>query len=72
MNLGAASAVVVALKPGTADGAPSVAVGVRFEDGRVEHADLRADLVPDGLQIGDAVSVTKAALYHRWEIKKTG
>lgn len=63
--------VVERLEPAT-DGAPSVAVGIRFADGRVERADLRPDLVPDGLQVGDHVMVTRAALYRRWKIERAG
>lgn len=69
MNLGDFEAVIESVEPIEGDAA-SVRVTARFEDGRVESAELRPDLVPDGLAAGDRVTVTKAALYHRWTIKK--
>lgn len=70
MKLGETKAVVEAVTAGEKDGAPTVTVSVRYEDGRSESSELRADLAPAGLAAGDEVLVTKAALYGRWTIKK--
>jgi len=70
VNLGEANAVVDRVEPGEREGAPIVHITVRFTDGRIESADVRADLVPEGLAAGDQILLTKAALYNRWEIKK--
>lgn len=67
MNLGESNAVVESIEPGEAG---TINVAARFEDGRIETAALRPDLVPDGLAAGDAIGVTKAALYRRWTIRK--
>lgn len=68
-TLGEANAIVEELVPVT-DGAPAVAIALRFEDGRVERTNLRADLVPAGLSVGDRVGVTRAALYQRWTLRR--
>lgn len=70
MNLGEAKAVIESVDHDEQEGAPIVHVTARFEDGRSETADLRPDLVPDGLAAGDHVTITKAALYRRWTIRK--
>lgn len=54
--------------PVEVDGVPFMEVAVRFEDGRVERAEVRGDLVPPGLKEGDRVRLTRAALYRRWRI----
>jgi len=60
--------VLVELEPGSEGAAHTVAVAVRFPDDRIERSRLRTDLVAPGLKVGDAVIVTRAALYRRWRI----
>lgn len=49
-----------------------VRLAVRFDDGRVERADLRPDLVAGDLAVGQSIGVTKAALYRRWHVRALG
>ena len=60
---------VVAIAPVEGDVAGFVQVAVLFEDGRIERANLRPDLVPPGLNVNDRVLLTRAALYRRWRIE---
>ena len=67
-TLGTQEAIVDKVEPDP--DASTITVAVRYDDGRVEAAALRADLVPAGLTEGDRVEVTRAALYRRWHLRR--